>query len=215
MITTSIEIKKDQVNEDILKKYKNKEIKELKNEILKQSIKPDLFNLEKEVLLRKLNEFKNKTWDQLKNDNTWTLTIQSTLKALGYYENGKIDALYGKKTIDAIKKFQKDIGFTGVDLDGLAGTKTITKLIEKFIEKLQKTLFEKIINNINNPIWKQEWMKQKAAPEKKDTNGNTIKTVISLDNIPGKEKGYKWDEKEVYIFRKDGKMYKFFGNGRA
>ena len=207
----SLEIKKDQINEDVLNKHK-KEVKELRSEILKQTIKPDLLELQKDILTKKLNEFKNKTWDQLKNDNTWTLTIQSTLKALGYYENGKIDALYGAKTIDAIKKFQKDVGFTGIDLDGLAGTKTITKLIEKFIENLQKTQFEKL-TNLDWKKWLDTWVN--VTPERKDTHGNTIKTAVSLDNIPNKDKGYKRDTKEVYIFRKDGKMYKFFGNGRA
>lgn len=50
--------------------------------------------------------------------------IQQKLKDWGYY-NGGIDGIYGSKTFDAVKKFQKK---NGLKADGIAGSKTLAAL---------------------------------------------------------------------------------------
>ena len=50
--------------------------------------------------------------------------IQSKLKAWGYYDGG-VDGIYGSKTFEAVKKFQKKNGLT---VDGIAGQKTLAAL---------------------------------------------------------------------------------------
>ena len=50
--------------------------------------------------------------------------IQTKLKNWGYY-NGSIDGVYGSKTYEAVKKFQKKNGLT---VDGIAGSKTLDAL---------------------------------------------------------------------------------------
>lgn len=51
-------------------------------------------------------------------------TLQLKLKELGYYK-GSIDGIFGSKTENALKKFQKDANLTP---DGIAGAKTYMKL---------------------------------------------------------------------------------------
>ena len=50
--------------------------------------------------------------------------IQQKLKSWGYY-NGTVDGVYGSKTVEAVKKFQKKNGLTA---DGIAGQKTLEAL---------------------------------------------------------------------------------------
>ncbi len=50
--------------------------------------------------------------------------IQKKLKNWGYY-SGNIDGIFGSKTLEAVKKFQKKNGLT---VDGIAGTKTLAAL---------------------------------------------------------------------------------------
>ena len=50
--------------------------------------------------------------------------IQTRLKAAGYY-TGAVDGIYGTKTRDAVKAFQRDCGLT---VDGIAGPKTLLYL---------------------------------------------------------------------------------------
>lgn len=50
--------------------------------------------------------------------------LQKKLVQLGY-QLGKIDGIYGKKTEDAVKRFQKN---RGLKVDGIAGEKTINEL---------------------------------------------------------------------------------------
>ena len=47
--------------------------------------------------------------------------IQTKLKRWGYY-NGNIDGIYGSKTLDAVKYFQRKNGLTA---DGIAGPATL------------------------------------------------------------------------------------------
>ena len=50
--------------------------------------------------------------------------IQTKLKSWGYYD-GAVDGVYGTKTFEAVKKFQKNNGLT---VDGVAGSKTLAAL---------------------------------------------------------------------------------------
>ena len=50
--------------------------------------------------------------------------IQNKLKNWGYY-NGNIDGIYGSKTFEAVKKFQRKNGLT---VDGIVGEKTLKAL---------------------------------------------------------------------------------------
>lgn len=50
--------------------------------------------------------------------------IQSKLKAWGYYDGG-VDGIYGSKTFEAVKKFQRK---NGLSVDGIAGQKTLSAL---------------------------------------------------------------------------------------
>ena len=54
-------------------------------------------------------------------------TLQTALKDKGFY-SGKIDGIYGKKTVSAVKAFQRK---NGLKADGVAGPKTLGKLYEK------------------------------------------------------------------------------------
>lgn len=54
-------------------------------------------------------------------------TLQTALKNLGFY-SGKIDGIYGKKTVNAVKAYQRK---NGLKADGVAGPKTLGKLYEK------------------------------------------------------------------------------------
>ena len=50
--------------------------------------------------------------------------IQQKLSRWGYY-SGKVDGVYGNKTVDAVKLFQRKKGLTA---DGIAGSATLSKL---------------------------------------------------------------------------------------
>jgi N-acetylmuramoyl-L-alanine amidase len=50
--------------------------------------------------------------------------IQQKLKNWGYY-NGAVDGIYGSKTLEAVKYFQRKNGLT---VDGIAGDKTLAAL---------------------------------------------------------------------------------------
>ncbi|MEG9326721.1 peptidoglycan-binding protein [Salinimicrobium catena] len=57
--------------------------------------------------------------------------IQQFLKELGY-ESGKIDGIYGEKTLQAVRKFQRE---TGIRLDGIFGPETLGTLEDRLSEK--------------------------------------------------------------------------------
>ena len=50
--------------------------------------------------------------------------IQEKLKRWGYY-NGSVDGIYGSKTLEAVKSFQRKNGLT---VDGVAGPKTLSAM---------------------------------------------------------------------------------------
>lgn len=55
--------------------------------------------------------------DEVKN-------VQQKLKSWGYYD-GKVDGIFGSKTLSAVKNFQKKNGLT---VDGIVGAETLTAL---------------------------------------------------------------------------------------
>ncbi len=67
--------------------------------------------------------------------------LQEQLVDLGYLSEGEVDRVYGEKTIEAVKAFQKR---NGLSADGKAGEKTLEKLysdgakISKALEERQK-----------------------------------------------------------------------------
>ena len=81
---------------------------------------------------------------------------QFALKALGYYD-GEIDGLKGVKTVQAIKKFQKD---NGLWKDGVVGKKTAPKIEKAFVRAYQEKLvylglYDGAIDGIAGRITKQ------------------------------------------------------------
>ena len=60
--------------------------------------------------------------------------LQTALKEKGYYSL-KVDGVFGKGTLSAVKAFQKD---NGLKTDGIAGPQTLSKLYEKNSEKTTK-----------------------------------------------------------------------------
>ena len=60
--------------------------------------------------------------------------LQTALKEKGYYSM-KVDGVFGKGTLSAVKAFQKD---NGLKTDGIAGPQTLSKLYEKSSEKTTK-----------------------------------------------------------------------------
>lgn len=62
-------------------------------------------------------------WKQGSSGET-VRTIQTKLKNWGYY-NGSVDGIYGSKTTDAVKSFQRKNGLT---VDGVVGDKTLAAL---------------------------------------------------------------------------------------
>ena len=50
--------------------------------------------------------------------------IQTKLKRWGYY-NGSVDGIYGSKTVEAVKYFQRK---NGLSVDGIAGQKTLSAM---------------------------------------------------------------------------------------
>ncbi len=64
---------------------------------------------------------------------SYTPTIKDTQTMLSSagYNVGKIDGIDGPLTQAAVKAFQKDAGFTGTDVDGKFGPKTLAAFIEK------------------------------------------------------------------------------------
>ena len=60
--------------------------------------------------------------------------MQTALKEKGYY-SGKLDGIFGKGTLSAVKAFQKD---NGLKTDGIAGPQTLGKLYAKSAEATEK-----------------------------------------------------------------------------
>lgn len=70
--------------------------------------------------------------------------IQQKLKNWGYY-NGSVDGIYGSKTLEAVKYFQRKNGLT---IDGIAGDKTLAALGIKGSSNLSNSSSNSNSNNV-------------------------------------------------------------------
>ena len=79
------------------------------------------------IILFGINLFKNNDVEALSRYGSRgdeVKQIQTKLKNWGYY-NGSVDGIYGSKTVEAVKYFQRKNGLTA---DGIAGTKTLSAM---------------------------------------------------------------------------------------
>lgn len=75
------------------------------------------------IAIRSYNNTQN-TLSKFGSSGNEVIKIQTKLKNWGYY-SGDIDGIYGSRTKEAVKKFQKNNNLTA---DGIAGTKTLDKM---------------------------------------------------------------------------------------
>ncbi len=75
-----------------------------------------IYKIKENISIEVLSKY-GSTGDEVKQ-------IQTKLKRWGYY-NGSIDGIYGSKTVEAVKYFQRKNGLTA---DGIAGTKTLNAM---------------------------------------------------------------------------------------
>ncbi len=87
--------------------------------------------------------------------------LQEQLVDLGYLSEGEVDRIYGEKTIEAVKAFQKRNGLTA---DGKAGEKTLEKLYSDGA-KISKALEEK--QKAEEKAQKEKERKEAASSTKK------------------------------------------------
>ncbi len=96
--------------------------------------------------------------------------LQEQLVDLGYLDESEIDHIYGEKTVEAVKAFQKRNGLTQ---DGKAGEKTLAKLFGEDA-KISKSLEAKL---------KEEEKAEKATPKPtKSPSKTTPKTTSKPKN---------------------------------
>lgn len=86
---------------------------------------------------------------------------QRQLQFLGYY-NGKIDGLWGVKSVAATREFQKA---NGLEVDGKFGAKTATKTMQLVMD-IQKTVGA----NIDGLVGSETYTKYNAWKEKQATS---------------------------------------------
>ena len=118
--------------------------------------------------------------------------LQEQLVELGYLSSGDVDRIYGEKTIEAVKAFQKRNGLTQ---DGKAGEKTLEKLFSDDA-KMTKAMEEKV---------KAE---EKAEKSAKATPKATQKSG-SKTQKPGSKTTPKPTKKATPTPKKDSKIDKF------
>lgn len=75
------------------------------------------------IAIKSYNNTQN-TLSKFGSSGNEVIKIQTKLKNWGYY-SGDIDGIYGSRTKEAVKKFQKNNNLTA---DGIAGTKTLDKM---------------------------------------------------------------------------------------
>lgn len=79
------------------------------------------------LIVIEINLFQNKSVEALSKYGSRgdeVKQIQTKLKNWGYY-NGSVDGIYGSKTVEAVKYFQRKNGLTA---DGIAGPKTLSAM---------------------------------------------------------------------------------------
>ena len=57
-----------------------------------------------------------------------TTTVQGVLKTKGLYK-GRIDGIFGPLTLSAYSAWQRSLGYTGKDADGVPGKASLSKLL--------------------------------------------------------------------------------------
>jgi cell wall-associated NlpC family hydrolase len=115
--------------------------------------------------------------------------LQEQLVELGYLSSGDVDRIYGEKTIEAVKAFQKRNGLTQ---DGKAGEKTLEKLFSDDA-KMSKAMEEKV---------KAEEKAAKTTPKATQKSG-------SKTQKPGSKTTPKPTKKPTPTPKKDTKIDKF------
>lgn len=105
----------------------------------------------------------------LGDKNSKVETIQQHLKEIGYYVYD-IDGIFGNKTLDAVKLYQKDHGLT---IDGIVGKETIEKIVgtKKIVENENK--IEE--NFLTSQIFTPEELKVYINPQMLEMNKNNEK----------------------------------------
>lgn len=104
--------------------------------------------------------------------------LQEQLVDLGYLSEDEVDRIYGEKTIEAVKAFQKRNGLTA---DGKAGEKTLEKLYSDGA-KISKALEEK--QKAEEKAQKEKERKEAAATKKAGKNATpTPKKDSKLDKF--------------------------------
>ena len=148
-----------------VKSQVDKELQQLTNEIWKNFYKVNEngeVEYDLDLVKKYLETKKDKQYSELKSQNTsaWIMAVQIALSSVGY-DVGKVDWILKNrwaktsKTVDAIKRFQRD---NELRPDGQPGSKTITKLLEK-------------LWNTNTQDWNLEKKKKdEKSDEKKDEN---------------------------------------------
>ena len=115
-------------------------------------------------------------------------TLQTELKNQGYY-SGKIDGIYGKGTVNAVKAFQKN---NSLKADGIAGPLTQAKLYEN------KTKAEPAARENTVPETKAET--EQAAADDTAAPGSALSFLQGIRNSSGAVNG-------TLVLSKDGKVF--------
>ena len=106
--------------------------------------------------------------------------LQEQLVDLGYLEKSDIDSVYGEKTIEAVKAFQKRNNLTA---DGKAGEKTLEKLFSENA-KISKTLEQKQKEAEKTPkATKKATTKPGATPKPTKKATPTPKKETRIDKL--------------------------------
>lgn len=96
--------------------------------------------------------------------------LQEQLVDLGYMDEGDVDSVYGEKTVEAVKTFQKR---NGLSVDGKAGEKTLEKLFGEDA-KISKSLEAKLKEE--EKASSKSTSKTTPKPSSKNTSKTTAKT---------------------------------------
>ncbi len=97
--------------------------------------------------------------------------LQEQLVDLGYLQESDVDRVYGEKTVEAVKAFQKRNGLTA---DGKAGEKTLEKLFSENA-KMSKEMEDKLKAEEKAAKAKEEQEKKKQEEQNKKNNTTPTK----------------------------------------